>query len=101
MDSLNPINGADVRMLRMLAMEATAESAGSGVDLAAPTERVASTSGFLDQWLADEGREERLWRAFSAAADVHINTALAYDMHVLKVMGGVIARTWGERSRFA
>lgn len=42
-------------------------------------------AGFLNQWFLTEDIEEAQWRAFRASATVYVNTALPYDLHVLKV----------------
>lgn len=86
MDSLTPVRGDHVRMLRLLArdMPCQAECAG-GVYKTSPHGCAASTADFLEQWFAAEAKEEHLWPSFRAAADFHVDTALPYDLHVLKV----------------
>lgn len=43
------------------------------------------TARFLEEWFIIEENEERLWRAFRASATIDLNTALPYDLNVLKV----------------
>lgn len=43
------------------------------------------TNGFLEEWLVAEEREQKLCRYFRPATSVHLNTALPYDLNVLKV----------------
>ncbi|CAN0500015.1 unnamed protein product, partial [Discosporangium mesarthrocarpum] len=38
----------------------------------------------LKVWHAEEAREEPLWGGFHAMAHASINTALPYDVHLLK-----------------
>ncbi|CAM9687376.1 unnamed protein product [Ectocarpus sp. 8 AP-2014] len=91
-DNVTPVNGADVRMLRALlaaggrfAKAAQAEvlaNAGSGRNIAERSN--FDVASFLEEWHVTEEREQGLWWSFQAAADVHMNTALPYDLNVLK-----------------
>lgn len=82
---MTPVSGADVRMLRSLIAERAAllGNVGGGEDSRA--EHAPDTTSFLDEWLLAEEAEETVWRSFRAAANAHLNTALPYDLHVLKV----------------
>ena len=91
---MTPVNGADVRMLRSLIARGGSHEAadrvalvghgGGGAESRAERARF-DTASFLDEWLLAEDTEEAIWRPFRAAANVHLNTALPYDLHVLKV----------------
>lgn len=93
-DNMTPVNGADVRMLRSLIAQggfhqvakraALVGNVGGGADSYAGR-APSDTTSFLDEWLLAEETEETTWRSFRAAANVHLNTALPYDLHVLKV----------------
>lgn len=95
-DDVTPVNGADVRMLRaLLAAEgrfvktAQAEglaNAGSGRNIAKRSN--FDVVSFLEEWHVAEEREQGLWWSFQAVADVHMNTALPYDLNALKVRNG-------------
>lgn len=99
MDSLTPVNGSDVRMLRMLtarhlaakSVSATAffdNDGGGGIGggaNACSENKIFDAEGFLEEWFVAEEREENLWRSSRASANVHVNTALPYDLNVLKV----------------
>lgn len=83
---MTPVNGADVRLLRSLIAERASllGNVGGGEDSRAGR-APSDTTSFLDEWLLTEEAEETIWRSFRAAANVHLNTALPYDLHVLKV----------------
>lgn len=92
---MTPVNGADVRMLRSLIAQGgvhkVAERAApvGNVGVGVADSRVGrapfDTTSFLEEWLLAEETEEATWRSFRAAANFHLNTALPYDLHVLKV----------------
>lgn len=92
MDNLTPVNGADVRVLRALLTArgsfATAVEVAAFADKGGDGNRHSScfdTNDFLNEWFSAEEREERLCGSFRAAANVHVNTALPYDLNALKV----------------
>lgn len=96
-DNLTPVNGADVRLLRSLLAAHTSyskalEAATFGLDGGdggdgSSIGRSSSfdTHGFLEEWLVAEETEQTLCRSVCPAASVHLNTALPYDLNVLKV----------------
>ncbi|CAN0424172.1 unnamed protein product [Ectocarpus sp. 12 AP-2014] len=91
-DNVTPVNGADVRMLRALlaargrfAKAAQVEvlpKAGNGRSIVKRSS--FDPASFLEKWHVVEQRDQAFWRTFQAAADVHINTALPYDLNALK-----------------
>ncbi|CAM9556352.1 unnamed protein product [Ectocarpus sp. 8 AP-2014] len=91
-DNVTPVNGADVRMLRALlaaggrfakaAQAGVLTNAGSGRNISERSN--FDVASFLEEWHVTEEREQGLWWSFQAAADVHMNTALPYDLNVLK-----------------
>eukprot|EP00904_Undaria_pinnatifida_P009758 jgi/Undpi1/5912/HiC_scaffold_2.g01186.m1 len=101
-DSMTPVNGADVRMLRSLIARGGSHEAadrvalvghgGGGAESRAERARF-DTASFLDEWLLAEDTEEAIWRPFRAAANVHLNTALPYDLHVLKPQAEPLLRS--------
>ena len=115
-DSLTPVDGSDVRMLRVLAaresfwkrqaVAATSDFSHRDMDIAGvggastipPAPTPFDAARFLNEWSATEDIEEALWRAFRAWATVHVNTALPYDLHVLKVRRKVCACLFVFRS---
>lgn len=94
LDSLTPVDGSDIRMLRALIAQGGPENtAAAGVLVdngdCKPKGRFTGTffdtAGFLEEWFVAEEKENGIWRSFRASASVHLNTALPYDLHVLKV----------------
>lgn len=87
MDSLTPVSGANIRMLRLLAGGTSSKdiTAARGLKVSPYRSDNACTVKFLQQWLVKEKREEQFSRSFREVADVYVNTALPYDLHVLKV----------------
>lgn len=81
MDSLTPVSGSDVRMLRAL----LAARGGIAANTRTKCTTYIDTAAFLHEWLVAEKTEEFLWQRFHATADVILNTALPYDLQVLKV----------------
>lgn len=81
MDSLTPVSGSDVRMLRVL----LAARGGIAANATTKYATYVDTAAFLHEWLVAEKTEEFLWQRFHATADVIMNTALPYDLQVLKV----------------
>lgn len=96
------MDGHDVRMLRVLVAREISESkAGTAAATAAEFNHMSDigggsgavgtpfvpfdAAGFLNEWFLTEDIEEAQWRAFRASATVYVNTALPYDLHVLKV----------------
>ncbi|CAM9841068.1 unnamed protein product [Ectocarpus fasciculatus] len=100
-DNVTPVNGADVRMLRALlaargrfakAAQATVlANAGSGWDIVKRSN--FDVAGFLEEWHVAEEREQGLWWSFQAAADVHVNTTLPYDLNALKPLAEPLLRS--------
>lgn len=101
-DSLTPVDGHDVRLLRVLvAREISERKAGTAAATAGEFNHMSDirgengavgipfapfgAAGFLNEWFLTEDIEEAQWRAFRASATVYVNTALPYDLHVLKV----------------
>lgn len=93
---MTPVNGADVRMLRALLAArgrfAKAEQAAVSANAGSGGNNVKRSNfdvaSFLEEWHVAEEREQGLWWSFQAAADVHMNTALPYDLNALKVRKG-------------
>lgn len=101
MDRLTPVNGADVRLLRSLlaarmsystAAEAVAFDYDGGDGTGGSNSACSSyfdTHGFLEEWLLAEEKEQRLCRSIRPDKSIiHFNTALPYDLNVLKVRDG-------------
>lgn len=96
-DNLTPVNGADIRLLRSLlaarisytkASEAVTfgyDGGDGGSGIGGGRLSYFDTHGFLEEWLVAEEREQRLCRSLRPTTSVHMNTALPYDLHVLKV----------------
>lgn len=77
------MSGADVRLLRMLAGCVSGRPSAEPTDF--PHGQITDISSFLEHWLVIEARENQLSRSFRMVTDVQVNTALPYDLHVLKV----------------
>lgn len=93
-DNLTPVNGADVRLLRsLLAAHESYTTASKAVTFGydrgggGSGGRDFDTRRFLEEWLAAEEKEQRLCLSFDPATSVYLNTALPYDLNVLKVRG--------------
>lgn len=98
-DSLTPVDGTDIRMLRTLSAGGVAHAAiaeGEGMNnngsFDVPTSNYIispfSAVTFLKKWLVAEDTEESVWESFRESADIHVNTALPYDLSILKVRLG-------------